>query len=516
MSGQTRLPDAVATIPDALAFWAAATPDAPAVVPHGRPPISYDALWRSAGGLAETLHALGVRRADRVVLLLPEGPRLAAALLGTACAAIALPLSAALPSAELAAVLAGVNAAAAVADPTLPAPARARLAELGIPLLELRGGDAPTLAPVDGARRRGPCPRPMPGDIAAVSQSSGTTGKPKRVPYFHGGLLISGREHRDAYGLDCRDIGVVVSPLTASLGASMLLHSLVAGAALLFPAALEPSRVWAAMLAERPTWTQASAGFLELLARELRNRPATESVSLRFVRATSAAISPEMCHELARRLGGPVLPSYSSSEAGRISMVFPPPAKSKPGSAGQPVQPLAIVDDAGNRVGTGVEGEIWLDNPRVFAGYLDDPEATAAALAPGGWFRTGDTGFLDEDGFLFLTGRRNELINRGGDKIAPAEVDAALLAHPAVREAAAFPAPDERYGQDIVVAVALEPGQTASARALRTWMLERLAPHKVPRRIWFVDELPRTATGKVQRTTLSERFRADAAGGRRD
>jgi acyl-CoA synthetase (AMP-forming)/AMP-acid ligase II len=511
MNRNPRLPDEIETIPEALAFWAETTPGAPALMLHGRPAISYAALWRSAGELAESLYALGVRRADRVVLLMHEGPGLAAALLGTTCAAIALPLSAALPSAELAAALAGLNAAAAIVDRTLPAPARARLAELGIPLLEFQGGDAPTRPPADGARRRGPCPRPMPGDIAAVSQSSGTTGKPKRVPYFHGGLLISGREHRDAYGLDCHDIGVAVSPLTVSLGASMLLHSLVAGAVLIFPDSLEPSRVWAAMLEERPTWTQASAGFLELLARHLRSCSPAESVSLRFVRATSAAISPAVCAELEQRLGGPILPSYSSSEAGRISMAPPPPAVNKPGSAGKPVQALAIVDDDGKPVGVGVEGQIWLDNPRVFAGYLDDPEATASTLATGGWFRTGDTGYLDEDGFLFLTGRRNELINRGGDKIAPAEVDAALLMHPAVREAAAFPTCDERFGQDIVAAVVLEPGQAASPRALRTWLLERLAPHKVPRRIWFVDGLPRTATGKVQRNVLARRWRDERA-----
>ena len=284
------------------------------------------------------------------------------------------------------------------------------------------------------------------------------------------------------------------------------MQSVVAGAALIFPDSLDPSRVWEALAAQRSTWMQASAGFLELLARYLRSQPVAESLSLRFVRATSAAISPEVCAELAVRLGGPILPSYSSSEAGRISMVFPPPAVTKPGSVGTPVQPMAIVDRHGNPVGVNVEGEIRLHEPRVFAGYLDDPEGTAAARAPGGWFRTGDTGYLDEDGFLFLTGRRNELINRGGEKIAPAEVDAVLHGRAEVAEAAVFPVPDSRFGEDIVAAVVLEPGQIVSPRELRTWLLDRLAPHKVPRRIWFVDALPRTATGKVQRGELTRRW----------
>jgi acyl-CoA synthetase (AMP-forming)/AMP-acid ligase II len=158
-------------------------------------------------------------------------------------------------------------------------------------------------------------------------------------------------------------------------------------------------------------------------------------------------------------------------------------------------------------------GEIWVRGPKVVSGYLDDPEATAGAFLPGGWYRTGDTGYLDDEGFLFVTGRLNELINRGGDKIAPAEVDGALLAHPAVRDAAAFAVPDKRLGEDVVAAVVLNDGQTATPRELRRWLLNRLSPHKAPRRIWFVPELPRTATGKVQRGVLSERFLAAQANG---
>jgi acyl-CoA synthetase (AMP-forming)/AMP-acid ligase II len=341
-----------------------------------------------------------------------------------------------------------------------------------------------------------------------VSQTSGTTGNPKRVPYFHGGLMISGREHRDAYGLDRRDRGVAVSPITVSLGTSTVLQGVVAGSALIYPTALDPAQVWEAMRAVRPTWMQASAGFLALLARYLRSRPAAESLSMRFVRATSAAISREVCKELAQRLGGPILPSYSSSEAGRISMVLPPPALNKPGSVGRPVQAMVIVDEQGAAVGAGVPGEIWLHEPRVFAGYLDDPDATAAARAPDGWFRTGDVGYLDEDGFLFIAGRRNELINRGGDKIAPAEVDAVLKDHPAVGDAGCFAIRDEQFGEDIVAAIVLEPGHAASPRELRTWLLGRLAPHKVPRRIWFVDDVPKTDSTKVLRRELARRWGA--------
>ena len=188
-------------------------------------------------------------------------------------------------------------------------------------------------------------------------------------------------------------------------------------------------------------------------------------------------------------------------------MIFPPPAMNKPGSVGTPCSPWRSSTGTGTRLAPTSRGKSGCtsraSSPAISTIRRKGQQRRGR---PGGWFRTGDTGYLDEDGFLFLTGRRNELINRGGDKIAPAEVDAVLLCRSEVAEAAVFPVPDSRFGQDVVAAVVLEPGQTVSPRELRTWMLERLAPHKVPRRIWFVETLPRTATGKVQRGELARRW----------
>ena len=168
-------------------------------------------------------------------------------------------------------------------------------------------------------------------------------------------------------------------------------------------------------------------------------------------------------------------------------------------------------------VPAGVAGAIVARGPTVMDGYLDDPEANRAAFTPDGWFRTGDLGYLDEDGFLFITGRAKEQINRGGEQISPAEIDRVLSEHPAVAEAAAFAVPDALLGEEVVAAVVVRPGQEATARELRRWLFDRLALSRAPRRIWFVATLPRTATGKVQRALLSERFLAEttAAGGER-
>ena len=288
----------------------------------------------------------------------------------------------------------------------------------------------------------------------------------------------------------------------------VLTHSIVAGSALIFPGAADMAEIWRVVEATRPTWMFPSSGFVELLARFLRTSPPPiVPNSLRFVRVTAAPLSAATSDELATLLAAPVLFSYSSSEGGLIATALPPPARHKPGSSGRPVQELRIVDDSARDVATGEQGEIWVRGPKVFAGYLDDPETNAAVLLPDGWFRTGDIGYLDRDGFLFVTGRRNELINRGGAKVSPTDVDNVLLAHPAVAEVAAFSLPDERLGEDIGVAVVLREEQSATARDLRDWMLDHLSTHKVPRRIWFLTELPRTTSGKVQRGALTDRFR---------
>jgi acyl-CoA synthetase (AMP-forming)/AMP-acid ligase II len=504
MTAAPLLPESVQSVPEALAFWAETTPDAPALMLAGTGVITYGDLWRGAQAMACSLAQAGVRRENRVVLLVSEGPALALSLLGVMSAAIAIPLAADITALELGAMLDELRAVAAVVSPKLARDARACLERQGTALFELHpddptkgfGGAIPSLRP---AR---PWIWPDPRDIAAVSQTSGTTGRPKRSPRAHGAFVESGRRHRDRFGLRQDDRALAVAPMSLSLGRTALMHSIGAGSSLIFPAAPGPRALWEAIETERPTWMHASAGFLELLNDWLRLHPRRPPTSLRLVRVTAAPIAPEVCDELATRLGARILPGYSTSETGLIATAMPPPEAYKPGSTGRPVQEIRIVADDVD-VGSGVEGEIWVRGPHILSGYLDDPELNAAAFTPDGWLRLGDIGYLDEDGFLFLTGRLSELVNRGGAKISPAEVDAVLLAHPGVKEGAVFAVPDERLGQDLVAAVVAVEGAAPTARELRSWMLDRLALDKAPRRIWFVDELPRTASGKVRRGELA-------------
>ncbi|MFN8589814.1 MAG: AMP-binding protein [Thermomicrobiales bacterium] len=504
-----RLPDTVCSIPDALAYWAERTPDAPALVIPGQPAFTYAALARRTRAIAAALYHSGVGRGGRVVVLVPDGPDLAIALLGVSAAATAIPLAANLTAAELDSALRDLAAVAVVVGPPLTPGIHDCLTRHGLPVISLDADEDPDVLPRSGETQRSPCGEAGPDadDIALVLRTSGTTGGAKLVPATHRWLVGEGRARRDLFGLNQHDRALVVAPLTLSLGTCVLFHSIVAGAALIIPLSSDLPTLVATIDEARPTWMFPSAGLVELLVAYLREQPAPRrSSSLRFVRVTAAPIAVAVCEELAQRLDAPVLNCYSATETGLVATALPPPAMQKSGSVGRPVQDIRIVAADGSDAVPGEEGEIWVRAAKLSRGYLDDPPTNAAVLAPGGWFRTGDIGSLDEAGFLFLAGRLSERINRGGAKISPEEVDAVLLAHPAIEAAAVFAVPDARLGEDIVAAVKRRGDHHPSARDIRAWLLTRLSPLKVPRRIWFVAELPRTALGKVQRAELCRQW----------
>lgn len=504
-----RLPDTIWTVPQVLAFWAELTPHAPALVVPGQTDITYGELWRRVARLGEALQRSGIKRDDRVVLLVPDGPRLAVALLGAMTAAIAIPLDARLPAAELEILLQGLETAATILSLPISPDIAACLDRHGGRVFALDAEE--TLAELRPMQARHEISTsgafPHSEDIALVLLTSGTTGVAKRVPDTHAELLCNARGRRDQFGLTPADRALAVAPLTLSLGTCVLFHTLVSGGAWIVPPASDLDSLFITMTEQRATWMFPSAGLLELMALYLRSRPhLRQPLALRLVRVTAAPVSAALCAEVEARLGAPVLNSYSSTEAGLVATALPPPAAHKVGSAGKPIVDLQIVRDDGALTGHGVAGEIWVRGEKFAAGYLDDPELNAEKLQPGGWFRTGDVGYLDEDGFLFLTGRLSQLVNRGGLKFAPEEVDTVLREHPAIQDAAAFAVPDSRLGEDVVAAVVAREDQPITARAIRAWLLTRLSVHKTPRRIWFVDELPRTALGKVRRDELRRRW----------
>jgi oxalate---CoA ligase len=341
---------------------------------------------------------------------------------------------------------------------------------------------------------------------AFILQTSGTTASPKLIPFSHANMLAAAARVQSWFDLTAAERCLSVSPICYSHGLKVTVFTpLMTGGSIAFPA--NPSSLdvdeWLGGL--KPTWYSAGPTLHRLMFDKTKALPNAKSIhSLRFVVSGGAPLTQEVREGLSDALGVPVLEHYGSSEAAQISANLPPPGPYKPGTCGVPeIGTVRIVADSGREVASGEHGEILLGGPTVTLGYLDAPELNRASFVDG-WFRTGDIGSLDADGFLTLHGRKTELINRGGEKVSPAEIDEALRRHPAVAEAAAFAVPHPRLGEDVAAAVVLRDGATATPLELREFLLPSLAQFKIPRRIVFVDRLPKGATGKVQRQRLKE------------
>jgi acyl-CoA synthetase (AMP-forming)/AMP-acid ligase II len=347
-------------------------------------------------------------------------------------------------------------------------------------------------------------PAPAPDDIALVLHTSGSTGRPKRVPIRHRNLAASARNIVAHYALCSDDVALCAMPLFHVHGlVASTLSTLLSGGTVVVPSKFNPLSFWRTVRDCRVTWYSAVPTIHQLLLARAGNERPAGSEGLRFIRSCSAALPPEMLAKLEQTFGAPVLEAYGMTEASHQMASNPqPPAARKPGSVGPGTGvKLGIMDELGNLLAPGDRGEVAIQGPNVVDGYENNPEANAKSFT-NGWFRTGDQGILDAEGYLTLTGRIKELINRGGEKIAPREIDEILLAHPAVAEAIAFAVPHKMWGEEVAVAVVLRVPQ--SEAAILGFCKERLADFKCPKKVFIVDAIPRTATGKIQRGALAK------------
>lgn len=360
------------------------------------------------------------------------------------------------------------------------------------------------VAPRDGAAPPGKLRR-VPEGVAVVLETSGTTGSSKLVPLTHANLHAAADSVRRAFDLRAADRLLSLLPFTHMLGLACALAQLLAGGSVVCVDGFRADQFGEWLRAFRPTWFAAGpAVHRAVLKLAEESDPPLDTSSLRFVRSGTARLEPRLWRELERALGVPVINGYGLSEVGQVTMSRL--SAGKPDSVGSSIGPdVGIMDDAGNLLPAGCEGEVVLRGEAVIAGYLDDPEGSAFH---NGWFRTGDLGRQDGDGDLFLTGRRKEMINRGGETIAPLEIDAALAEHPAVSAAAAFAIPHATLGEDVAAAVVLRPGARSSESDLRQFLAARLARSKVPSRIVWVDQVPAGANGKPRRAALAQQFAA--------
>ncbi|TXG50492.1 hypothetical protein EZV62_023016 [Acer yangbiense] len=352
-----------------------------------------------------------------------------------------------------------------------------------------------------------------PSDVALFLHTSGTTSRPKGVPLTQLNLAFSVLNIISVYKLTESDATVLVLPLFHVHGLlAGLLSSLAAGAAVVLPAAgrFSASTFWSDMLKYNATWYTAVPTIHQIVLDRHLSKPEPVPPKLRFIRSCSASLAPSIMSRLEEAFGAPVLEAYAMTEASHLmcSNPLPETGPHKPGSVGKPVgQEMCIMDANGVIKNNGVSGEVCIRGPNVTTGYKNNPKANDEAFKFG-WFHTGDLGFLDSDGYLHLVGRIKELINRGGEKISPIEVDSVLVSHPEIAQAVAFGVPDDKYGEEINCAVIQRDGVELNEADVLSYCKKNLASFKVPKKVFITDSLPKTATGKIQRRIVAEHFLA--------
>jgi acyl-CoA synthetase (AMP-forming)/AMP-acid ligase II len=481
----------------------------------GGGPLSFAALRAQVQRTVAALNALGIGRADRVAIVLPNGPEMASAFVAVAAGAAACPLNPAYRADEFDFYLSDLRAKALIVDKGSASPAVEVARQLGVRLLELtpsaEGSGAFTLAAADGA---GGAPAAagglsQPQDVALILHTSGTTSRPKIVPLTQANVCASAYNIVGTLALTPADRALNIMPLFHIHGLMAgLLAPLAAGSAIFCTPGFNALKFFGWMAECKPTWVTAVPTMHQtILARAAQNKETIAAHPLRFLRSSSSSIPPQVIAELEAVFNAPLIESYGMTEASHQMASNPlPPALRKPGTVGRAAGPeIAIMDAAGALLPAGATGEIVIRGPNVTAGYENNPKANAEAFT-NGWFRTGDQGMLDADGYLSITGRLKEIINRGGEKISPREVDEVLMDHPAVAQVVTFAIPHDKLGEDVGAVVVLREGRSATDRELRDFVGARLADCKVPRKILFMDEIPKGATGKLQRIGLAQKL----------
>ncbi len=484
--------------------------NAPAILALDGLSLTFAELRDQIDRLAGQLNALGVGRGDRVGIVLPNGPEAAIAFLAVASCATAAPLNSAYKEEEFRFYLDDLGAKALI---TLPDDATAAHAAASESTLRLAWtGTAGAFSLQHAGAEVEPIASPnfaTADDIALVLHTSGTTARPKIVPLAQSNLAISANNILQSLKLTSSDRCLNVMPLFHIHGLiGALLASMAAGAAVVCTPGFDAFRFFAWLDEFKPSWYSAVPTMHQLvLSRAGRQAEAIKANPLRLIRSSSASLPPVVMADLEEAFSAPVIEAYGMTEATHQMATNPlPPAERKPGSVGRGagVQ-VSVMDEAGNLLNLGDTGEIVIQGGNVTAGYENNPEANASSFT-GGWFRTGDQGYQDDAGYLFLTGRLKEIINRGGEKVSPREIDEVLLEHPAVAQAVAFGMPHARLGEEVAAAVVLNEGSSADEAELREHAATHLADFKVPRKVIILADIPKGATGKVQRIGLAEKL----------
>lgn len=487
--------------------------DAHAIGAPGREWMTYADLKTLTQTVRQSLRSAGIGASDRVAIVLPNGPEMAAAFVTVAQSATTAPLNPAYKEDEFAFYLEDLKARAIIVKAGYDGPARAAADRFDMIVIELTATEpAGTFTLSSDVTGIAADINPTTDDIALILHTSGTTSRPKIVPLLQSNVAASAENTRASLALTPEDRCLNVMPLFHIHGLiAAVSASITAGASISCAPGFDALKFYGWLEEVDPTWyTAVPTMHQAILARAPRNADIIKNARLRLLRSSSSSLPGPVMTQLADTFGAPVVEAYGMTEAAHQMCCNPiEPRHQKPGAVGLPAGPeVRIAHEIENHLVEGV-GEISISGPNVTPGYEANPEANEKNFfeAEGKrWFRTGDQGMFDEDGFLSLTGRLKEIINRGGEKISPLEVDGILSDHPAVAQCVTFAVPHAKLGEDVAAAVVLKEGQSAIDRDIRDFASERLAAFKVPRKVLILDEIPKGATGKLQRIGLAEKL----------
>lgn len=485
----------------------------PALGQPGRPDLDYEGLGALADRAARQLAGAGVGPGDAVAIVLPNGPEMASAFLAVAGQAVAAPLNPAYTRDEFAFYMEDLSAKLLIVAQGVDTPARGAADDLNIRIVELHPDQAAgdfTLVDQSGTRlAEADATGNGPDDVALVLHTSGTTSRPKIVPLTSRNICASAANIAATLSLTPADRCLNVMPLFHIHGLiAAVLSSVHAGAAISCSTGFDALKFFGWLKEVDPTWyTAVPTMHQAILARAARNEDIVKGAHLRFVRSSSASLPVPVFKALEETFRCPVIEAYGMTEAAhQMASNQLPPGNRKPGTVGAAAGPeVAIMSEDGRLLAQGEVGEIVIRGENVTLGYQNNPKANAENWTDG-WFRTGDQGSMDEDGFLTIRGRLKEIINRGGEKVSPREVDDVLMEHPAVAQVVTFAMPHDKLGEEVAAAIVLADGQKADEKEIRDFAGQSLAGFKVPRKILFLDEIPKGATGKMQRIGLAEKL----------
>ncbi len=486
----------------------------------GRVPLSHGALRALIERTLTTLNGLGIGRNDRVAIVLNNGPEMAACFMACASGVTSAPLNPAYRADEFEFYLSDLNAKALIVEQGSSSPAIEVAIKLGVRLIDLVVADGAPAGDFVLVARDGQGGPPTahggfaePDDVSMVLHTSGTTSRPKIVPLSQRNLAASATHIRNTLAFTAADCGLNIMPLFHIHGLiAGVLAPLAAGSQVFCTPGFNALKFFGWMDDACPTWyTAVPTMHQAIVSRASKNADIIARHPLRFLRSSSSSMPPQVIKELEDIFHAPLIESYGMTEAThQMTSNRLPPGLRKPGTVGVSAGPeVAIMGADGSLLprGTGLAhtGEIVIRGPNVTAGYENNPKANAEGFL-NGWFRTGDQGVIDEDGYVSITGRLKEIINRGGEKISPREVDEILMDHPAVAQVVCFGMPHPKLGEEVAAVVVLREGLQATERELQTFVGTRAADYKVPKKVLFMDEIPKGATGKLQRIGLAQKL----------